>query len=62
MSRKPKWILRDFTTTKLKLYDETHERYRLLLASERPKKTIQDDLDEFINFRLRGGKLTNLNN
>lgn len=60
MSRKPKWKLRDFTITKFKQYDETHERYLSLLASERPKKTIQDDLEDYVNFRLRGGKLINL--
>lgn len=46
MGRKKIW-LGQFRALKVKVYDETLDRYKMVLKGR--KKTIQQDLEEYIN-------------
>lgn len=50
MGRKKVW-LGTFRTAKVKIYDETFNRYKGYLAMK--KKTVQEDLEEHINNTLK---------
>lgn len=46
MGRKTIWVGK-FKSLKVKVYDETLDRYKLVLRGR--KKTIQQDLEDYIN-------------